>query len=71
MKRVSRAQLRGQPLDPVCKRAKTTSGEYGAEDKRVFCYGMGDDNGFPLYMCRVCDALVDHATPPKEGYKNG
>lgn len=53
VKRVSRAQLRGQPLDPVCKRAKTTSGEYGAEDKRVFCYGMGDDNGFPLYMCRV------------------
>lgn len=67
MKRVSRAQMRGQPLEPICKKAHTTTNEYGLADKRVFCCGiweaMTDD---PLETCRVCKAFIQNEEPPKE-----
>ena len=67
MKRVSRAQLRGRPLDPLCKKAYTTTHEYGRDDKRVFCYGflsmMTDE---PEEQCAVCGAYVRNETPLEE-----
>lgn len=38
MKRVSRAQLRGQPLDPLCKKAHTTTNEYGPDEAGVLLW---------------------------------
>ncbi len=67
MKRVSRAQLRGQPLDPLCKKAHTTTHEYGPEDKRVFCYGLiCCENDEPEELCAVCGAYVRNETPLEE-----
>lgn len=68
MKRVSRAQLRGKPLDPLCKMAHTTTGEYGVDDKRVFCYGLYDlKNDELLEMCASCKAFVRNEEPPTGG----
>lgn len=39
---ISRAKLRGKPLDRDCQTANRTSGEYGPDDDRVFCYGLAD-----------------------------
>ena len=64
MKRVSRAQLRGEPLDPLCKKAYTTTGEYGPNDKRVFCFGIMDAmTDEPEEKCVVCGAFVRNETP--------
>lgn len=61
---ISRAKLRGYKLDEDCKRANTTTHEYGLEDDRVFCHG--------LYNCRTdeiiekclhCKAFVYNAKP--------
>lgn len=66
MKRVSRAQLRGQQLDPLCKLAHTTTNEYGPDDKRVFCYGVYDAmNDEPEEQCVKCGAFVQNETPPE------
>lgn len=63
--RRNRAQLRGKPLDPWCKSARTTTNEYGLEDKRVFCLGrldlMTED---PLEICVDCGAFIRNITPP-------
>lgn len=68
MKRVTRAQLRGQPLDPLCKKARTATNEYGREDRRVFCYGWMDCmTEEPEELCAACGAFIRNATPPKEG----
>jgi hypothetical protein len=72
MKRVSRAQLRGQALDPLCKIAHTATGEYGPDDKRVFCYGVYDAmNDEPEELCVKCGAFVQNETPPEKGQANG
>lgn len=68
MKRVSRAQLRGQKLDDDCKRyGHTTTNEYGREDKRVYCCGlynlMTDE---PLEKCKVCKAFVKNEKEPED-----
>ena len=39
MKRCTRADLRGKPLDKDCKIAKISTNEYGPEDNRKYCYG--------------------------------
>ena len=66
MKRISRAQLRGKSLDPLCKKAHTTANEYGLKDKRVFCYGILDAmTDEPLEDCRVCKAFVRNEEPPE------
>ena len=42
MKRVSRAQLRGKPLDDDCRIAGISKHECGPDDPRCFCYGLKD-----------------------------
>lgn len=64
MKKVNRARLRGKPLDSDCKTAKTSTGEYGNDDRRVFCYGIIDSmNDEYLEKCKVCGAFVYNAKP--------
>ena len=64
MKRVNRAQLRGQPLDEMCKMARTSTHEYGLEDKQVFCYGWRNAMTDELeYECSKCGAHVNNVTP--------
>lgn len=59
MKRISRARLRGKPLDDACKKAHTTTHEYGPADNRVFCYGLFDpETDEPLERCKICGAFV-------------
>lgn len=67
MKKINRAQLRGQPLDEDCKKANRTTHECGLEDNRVFCYGLED----PMYdepyeKCENCKAFIINITPLKE-----
>lgn len=41
MKRITRAQLRGKPLDEDCKKyGRSNSGQCGSWDKRCFCTGI-------------------------------
>lgn len=64
MNRVSRAKLRGKALDGDCKSAGTTTGEYGNDDRRVFCYGIIDAmNDEYLTKCKECGAFVYNAKP--------
>lgn len=65
---VSRAELRGKPLEPYCEKANTTTGEYGKEDKRVYCYGLCQNNisGTSEEIaqgCKKCKAYIDNVTP--------
>ena len=70
MKRVSRARLRGERLEPMCKKAHTTTNEYGLNDKRVFCCGIWEPaTGGPTQTCQMCAAFVWNATPP-EGWEH-
>ncbi len=67
MHRINRAKLRGQPLDEDCKRAHTTTGEYGKEDKRVFCFGYIDCMYDELLdKCKKCKAHINNLTPLKD-----
>lgn len=66
MKTVTRAQLRGKPLERICYSAHTTRHEFGPQDNRVFCYGvyvLGPEDGQLHGNCYNCKALVDHAEP--------
>jgi len=66
MKRITRAQLKKRPLEPICKRANTTTNEYGKEDNRIFCYGLIDSmNDELLEGCVYCGAYVGNADPIK------
>ena len=56
---ISRKKLRGKGLDKDCKTAHTTSHEYGLDDDRVFCYGLGDPStDEPLEKCKMCNAFI-------------
>lgn len=71
MNKLTRAKLRGKPLEPYCKSANTTSHECGKEDNRVYCYGLYQNNisGTSEEIaecCRKCKAYVDNATPLKD-----
>lgn len=67
---ISRAKLRGKPLDKNCHTAHRTSGEYGAEYDRIFCLGLGDKRTDELLeKCIKCKAYVGNATPLKCGAK--
>lgn len=69
MKRVTRATLRGKPLDEDCKKiARSDSGQYGPDDKRCFCTGIWS----PMYdwflpKCEDCKAFNGNAFPLNEG----
>jgi hypothetical protein len=67
MSKISRAKLRGKPLDNDCRRAYRTTNEYGKEDNRVFCYGRIDYTTEELLpKCKECQANVKNAKPIKE-----
>lgn len=66
-KRITRAQLRGEPLYWYCKRATTTTHEYGQHDNRVFCHGFIDCATDELCeTCAECKAHVRNAEPIEE-----
>lgn len=65
---VNRAKLRGKPLDEDCKKAYTSTHEYGPQDDRVFCYGLIDcmsDEVLP--KCVECKAFAINAEPLNGG----
>ena len=66
---ISRAKLRGKPLDSDCNRAHRTTHEYGVEDDRVYCYGLYEDTSDWKIRekCRECGAYVDNAKPLEGG----
>ena len=71
MNRVDRAKLRGQPLDEDCKKAHTTTREYGKEDKRVFCFGYIDCRYDELLdKCKKCKAHINNSTSLEEYLKD-
>ena len=56
--------LRGKPLELDCKSAKTTTGEFGNDDRRVFCYGIIDcETDEYLTKCKKCGAFEYNAKP--------
>lgn len=64
MERITRADLRGKPLDKDCKKAYRATHEYGAEDNRVYCYGLIDKRYDELLgKCEECDAHISKVTP--------
>ena len=67
MKKITRAQLRGKPLDEDCKKANRTTHEYGIDDNRVFCYGLLEDMSYwaKQEKCENCKAYVYNAEPPE------
>lgn len=68
MKRQTRAQLRGEPLDDDCKLyGRSVPHQFGPEDKRCYCTGIWN----VMYeecerKCIVCPAYADNAEPPPE-----
>lgn len=66
---ISRAELRGKPLEKECYRANITSHEYGIDDDRMFCYGLYKEQSVTEVCdkCRKCKAFVENATPLKGG----
>lgn len=67
MKKISRAKLRGKPLDEDCKKANRTTHEYGLNDNRIYCYGLEDPMyDEPLEKCKNCKAFVNNIEPLKE-----
>jgi len=60
-----RSAMRGKKLDDDCRKAHTSTHEYGPEDTRVFCYGLIDlMNDETIPKCRECGAFAYNAQPP-------
>ncbi len=67
MKKVTRAELRGKPLNRDCYKANTTTNEYGKDDNRVFCFGLYADKTEEIRdECMNCKANVVYAVHPTE-----
>ena len=67
MKRVTRAELRGKKLDDDCKRAYTSSNEFGEDDNRVLCHGLYDiESDCILDKGLSCGAFACKAKPLAE-----
>lgn len=67
---INRAKIRGKKLDEDCKRAHTSTHEYGPDDDRVFCYGFVDYSTDELLeKCQNCKALAWNATPPEKKHE--
>lgn len=61
---ITRATLRGKPLDDDCKIAKISKHEYGLNDDRCYCYGLVDcSTDDTLEKCRTCGAYCMNAKP--------
>lgn len=65
MKLITRSTLRGKKLDDDCKKAKTTTNEYGEKDNRVFCHGLYCKyNDWDIARkCIDCGAYIVNAEP--------
>lgn len=68
MKRKTRAQMRGKPLDDDCKRyGRPDPYQYGENDKRCFCTGIWNKMYEEIERdCLTCNAWNGNAEPPKE-----
>lgn len=68
MKKITRAELRGKPLDKECYRANRTTNECGKKDNRVFCFGLYAEfsDCDICEKCLNCKAYIGNATPFKE-----
>lgn len=71
-KYISRAVIRGERLSKECLFAKTTSGEYGPKDNRIFCYGLyaKQSETDTREECWKCKAFIENAEPLNEDAKN-
>ena len=68
MKKITRADLLGHPLDNFCREAKTTTHEFGKQDNRVFCFGRYEEmNDMICSQCKKCKAYVYNAKPLVKG----
>lgn len=66
MGRITKVQSREEPLNPLCKKAYISSGEYGGNGKCLLCLGIVNrQNDEPFDMCVSCDAFIRSKTPPK------
>lgn len=72
MKKITRANLRGKPLDRECYRANRTTNEYGKDDNRVFCFGLYSEFSDTDIdeKCLKCKAYVDNAEPLEKEVNN-
>ena len=68
MKRVTRAEIRGKPLDDDCKRyGYSKSGQFGPDDKRCFCSGIWNRMTDEFERkCFECNAWDSNAQPERE-----
>ena len=66
MKTISRAVMRGKPLDKDCKRAYISKHEYGPNDNRCFCNGLYAE----WSDCEIItiDEAISHALEVAERY---
>lgn len=70
---ISRAKLRGKPLDEDCKKAMRSTHEFGENDYRVFCYGLYEEmSDWKIQQkCINCKAYYCNAEPLEGGGTNG
>ena len=63
---ITRVKLIGHPLYQECKRALTTTNEYGASDNRIFCYGLYKEQSVTEIRdeCINYKAFVHNEEPP-------
>ena len=63
---ITREKLIGHSLDQECKKARTTTNEYGTNDNRIFCYGLYKEQSETEIRdeCINCKAFVHNAKPP-------
>ena len=62
---ITREKLIGHSLERECKKARTTTNEYGANDNRIFCYGLYNEQSVTEIRdkCRKCKAFVANEKP--------
>ena len=63
---ITREKQIGHPLYKECKKALTTTNEYGASDNRIFCHGLYEEQSVTEIReeCINCKAFVHNAEPP-------
>ena len=63
-RKMTRAELRGRPLDGDCYLAGTVSGIREEDDKRIYCRGRANgSNGNVNKKCVNCGAYINNETP--------
>ncbi len=69
---ITRSKIIGHPLEPECAKALTTTNECGANDNRVFSYGIYKEQSETEICdkCLKCKAFVFNAEPLATGDEN-